>query len=375
MQWLSDLDLILSSVKRFGPWTVLVIVIVLFIRILMDEDRTDIWRARVYKALFKITGKTAQEKSYISKDIRGRLNLARRKMHFGQAVIPRAIDVVWVESGNGETAEVKEGQFVIKLNPSESQERNISTMACALVRRTTLLGIRHLVGQHLQTAIDFNLAKRLIENTGKRAIYDWFVTNEYVPTIESSEESKKESIRITTIDERGLFTRMLLVELNELAQRVYGLEPKPYMASEVMSLVEFLYKICSREHGEEIPLRLVKPHIQTSVILVAKTSKILSTIQPYVENMMLSIQKSISSVYVIVFDKEWLGEQDRELHGKFQKQVDALVSEYKRMPLVELDFDVKYTCRLADGGSRSARCIRYRIQNGNRMGNRNETAA
>ena len=63
---------------------VVLALIIVFLRILMDEDRSALWRGRVSLAIYKATGKRNAEKDYIANDIRGRLNLARRGMHFGK---------------------------------------------------------------------------------------------------------------------------------------------------------------------------------------------------------------------------------------------------------------------------------------------------
>jgi hypothetical protein len=154
-------DILVELAKQYGIWLVLVAVIVYLLRILSDEDKSAVWRARLYKLEFQLTGKREKEKKFISNDVKGRLNLARRDMHFGQSILPRAVDVVWVHNGAPGAYDLKEGEFVVKLDSSERQEKNIATLATLLVEKTTLQGIRHSVEKPIQVAVDMNLESQL----------------------------------------------------------------------------------------------------------------------------------------------------------------------------------------------------------------------
>ena len=126
------LETLIKLVTKYGVWGFLLIfggIIVYLLRVILDEDRSDAWRARIYKAIYKISGKSEAEKKYIENDISSRINLARRNMPFGKEYLPKAIKVEWFESAEGETAQIKEDEIVVRLDPAESQEKNYST-AC-----------------------------------------------------------------------------------------------------------------------------------------------------------------------------------------------------------------------------------------------------
>jgi hypothetical protein len=345
--------------QRFGPWAVVALLGWLFLRVLLDEDRTALLRARVHKLAFAISGRRDQEKLYISNDVKGRLNTARRVMHFGTDILPRAIDVPWAETGEGGSADVKEGEFVVKLDPSASQPHNISLLALAVVRRTTLTGIRHSVEPGLKAAIDYNLARELLKSVGNKAALDWFLSQHYQPIMAADNAARSRNEQIVTIDERGLFTRLLLVEMEAFAREVHGKPPRPYMAGEIEGLVDFLYKICSREVGQEVPLSYERAFIRIGVIIVAKTAKLLRGLDPYITAMNIHLEHRVNSIYVMVFDKEWLGEVDPRAYDQWERQFRDLKQVMETATPARKHFDVTYTCLDKEGNRRRARFMRF----------------
>lgn len=357
-----NVETLIVLIRDHGIWGLLLGVIgvtVYLLKILLDEDHAAVFRAKFYKLAYKCTGRIDQEKKYIANDIKGSLNRARREMHFGVDVIPKAIDVSWVEGASGTTYDVKEGEFVIRLDPSKKQAENICRMATALVKRTTLSGIRHLVEKPLETAIDLNLVRELLKTTGNLQALDWFLDNEYSPVASTNDATINRNKQIVTIDERGLFTRLLLVELESFAREMVGRPPRPYMAGEIEGLVEFLYELCSKQLNQDVPLRYHRAFIQIGVIIVAKTAKLLRGIEPYLEAMQINLEKESSSIYVLVSDKEWLGETNPQAHAKFEDQVAKLQREIGRQTVASKKGDYSYTCLDQFGNRRKNRCIRY----------------
>src|SRR6266478_356242 len=202
-----------------GAWGLTLIALFLIFILILDEDRAAIWRGRLYKGVFQITGQIQAEKRYISNDIKGRLNKARRAHYFGKALLPRAVDIIWVEGGAGAVNEIREGEFVVRLDPSREQEKNIALLASSIVKRTTLVGIRHSVEEPLQLAIDLNLIKCLLSQIRNKSALDYFFAQEYAPQLSQNAAAKVWNDQIAVLDERGMFTRILLVELDDFAKR------------------------------------------------------------------------------------------------------------------------------------------------------------
>ena len=356
---MKNVAILFDLLRGYGPLVVTVVICWQLLKILLDEDRSAVFRAKFYKLAYRCTGRVDQEKQYISNDIKGKLNLARRGIHFGDEVLPKAIEVSWVEEASGTTHDVKEGEFVIRLDPSKNQAENICRMATALVKRTTLSGIRHSVEDPLETAIDLNLVREMLKTAGNPQALDWFVANEYQPVVSTDDATTRRNEQIVTIDERGLFTRLLLVELESFSKEMVGRAPKPYMAKDIEGLVEFLYQLCSRKPQQEIPLKYHRAFIRIGVIIVAKTAKLLESIKPYLKAMQIQLKEKSTSIYVLAFEKEFLEKTDPETYAEFKNQIDKLSREMDRQTVASKKDDYSYTCVDQSGKHRKARCIRY----------------
>jgi len=355
------MDWIIGLAKDYGLWVLAIAIILYLIRVLLDEDKSALWRGRLYKAAFKLSGQRDKEKKYISNDVKAKLNLARRAMHFGSIILPRAVDVVWVDNTNPSASDIKEGEFVVRLDSSASQQKNIVSLATLLVHKTTLQGIRHSVERPIQVAIDMNLVKNLIRELGAKQVLDWFLSNEYQPAVNADKDCKHRNEQLLAIDERGLFTRLLLVELDEFSKRVYGMAPKGVMASEIAGLIDFLHTIVTKQAQQNVPLQFARTYFRIGMILVARTNKILVTgVGPYVFAMNTSLKANLETVYVLIFDKDWLGEIDSVALDDFNSKVLALEKEINTKTVAIKDFSLDFQFIDQHSNRRRATCIRYK---------------
>lgn len=352
--------------KAYGVGAVLVavaiIIIVFLLRVILNEESSSKWRARVNLVLYQISKKREYEKKYISNDINSKVNQARKKLNYSTEILPEGVRVDWIPGGSGATYDIKEGEFVVCLDPSECQESNIVRLTNAVVKRTTLIGIRSLMQVPLADAIDLNLVRNVLVLINNRHITDWYFTNEYLPKVNASQQLKDNDRVIHEIDERGLFTRLLLVELADFSRRVHGLVPRPFMTGEIDGLVKFLYSIATKKVGQDVPLEYITAYIRIAVLLVADTSKILSDgLNPYLECIAINVQKRVNSIHVIIWDKTQLGSYDSRAFAEFQsktKELDKSITSHSQVQRVS---ELYYTTVDSYGKTRKAKCIRYQV--------------
>jgi hypothetical protein len=128
------------------------------------------------------------------------------------------------------------------------------------------------------------------------------------------------------------------------------------MAGEIEELVDYLYRLSNRE---EVPMEFHRAFIRFSAIRVAKTWKINRTIAPYIKAMQVGLGKDVFSIYVLIFDKGWLGAVNPAALEQFEKQIRRLEAEIETGTEAVRDFDVEYTAIDERGKPRRCRCIRY----------------
>lgn len=353
--------------QKYGVGPLIIVLLILLvwelIRIVIDEDKSAIWRARFYLVLYKLRHHRKDEKKYIANDIKGKINLARRKLHHGKAIIPQAVSIEWVEEEGPLTYEIKEGEFVVRLKEGEEQEKNIVDLSMIIVQKTTLLGIRHVMEQPLKVSVDFCLVQSILKTIGHKEALAWFFSNKFAPLMDQEPDIKEAYKKISNIDERGLFTRMLLMELEEFADKILGKEPRLYMVGEIEGLVDFIYRIVTKQFGQDVPLQYNRAYIRIGVVLVAKTSRILEKgIEPYVKAMSLNAQKGLNTIYVICYDKDVLSHVDPIAYESFQLILKDLDTELLKTTTISKEFSLQYTFVDQNGHIRKAICSRYIVK-------------
>jgi len=356
----SNIAGLMQIIIDYGIITSIIVILIFIIGLLIFNPLlSEKIRAYSFLLLYKLSGKTEHEKKFIKGHIRSSLNLARLKLHKHVSFLPELADIEWIKNENGNISDITERKFIIKLDPSKDQAKNIVLMAEAIVRRTTLNGIRYSVSKPLEDAIDGNLVKNLLISTNNKNIYDWYIRNDYKDLIERSHEHQTRNSQITEMDERGLFTRILLVELEDFSKEVFGLAPKPYIADQIEKLVEFVYDIATKKYDEDAPLTLKRVNITIGVVIVAKTDKILESIIPYFDAFKYHLQNGFKSIYLLAFDKEWLGERDIKKYRVFLSQIENLTKKIEKELTCYKYFEEKYKCRDINGDIRNATCLRY----------------
>jgi len=210
------LDTLIDRGPAIGGLILLVGVVVYLLRTLLDEDRSAVFRGRAYKALLAVSKRRDHEKKYLSNDLRGRLNLARRDLHYGRQILPQAVKIEWIDGTSSETYDLSDNEFVIRLDPSQHQAHNIVRMAEAMTRRTSLTGLHSVIEKPLRDALHCNLVRKLLTAIGNQQALDVFFP-ETMPAPGIDLQFDTWNTRVVEIDNQGLYERLLLVELEDLA--------------------------------------------------------------------------------------------------------------------------------------------------------------
>jgi hypothetical protein len=182
---------------------------------------------------------------------------------------------------------------------------------------------------------------------------------EYTPKIEQDEKLKNWNSKIVAIDERGLFTRLLLVELDRYGVKIAGIPRSSEMETEIRGLIEFLYRIATKNYGENAPLDYITKNIKIGILIVGETSKILLSIDPYIKAFIHRLNKQVESIYVLSFSKDFLKERDEESEKVFEEMRTYLQKKIESDFKVEKDFELKYLCYDVKGRKREAKCVHY----------------
>jgi len=337
-----------------GICLVLFIALLWALRVILDEDKSSLWRSRFYKAILQISRKKCHEKKYLSNEIMARLNLARRDIHYGSESLPRISSIEWVDGELNQTYNISDGEYIVRLDPSEDQHKNVVRMTEAVVRHTALTGIRHLVHGPISDSIDLTMIKKILSLSGNRRSIDYFFQEIY-PTEGKDPSFDEWNKQVVRIDEYGLFERLMIVELEDFARRVHGMAPRPYMIGNVEYFVKWLHKIATKQEGEEVPLEYFRTHISVGLVLVAKTATIRqSGIDRYLEAVEIYIQSGADTVYVIIWDRPNLSDW-----WSYKRVCESLVDAIPKKTVLQHHFTHEYEYVDVEGKKRTGAISRF----------------
>jgi len=353
-----DIAKLYEFLQKYGIDGVIILILFLVlisaIRIILDEDKSSLWRSRFYKILFYISNKQSHEKKYLSNDIKGKLNLARRNIHYGTDTIPQLNSIEWVEGGMADSYEMSDDEYVIRLDPAKCQHENIVRMAETVVKHTALIGVRHLVSRPIADSIDFTMTKKLLTHAGNKRAVDHFYSSVYSAGASNPDFSEWNK-RIVRIDEYGLFERLMIVELESFARSVYGMAPRSYMVGNVEYFVKWLYRIATRKEREDVPLNYYKTHISVGLVLVAKVATLRDEgTAPYLAAVNIHLTKGARTIYLIMWDRPSLTDW-----RSYKKLCNNLVREIKINSVLDHHFTDHYEYVDSEGNKQSGSISRF----------------
>lgn len=356
---------IFEFAAKHGFFALIILILVLtvwfLIVTLLERDKADLFRARLYQIVFHFTGKPQHERRFIENDVRGRINRSRKAIHRGRGKPQKAVDVEWVADTRPHSFDLNDGEFVVRLDPARDQTDNIIAMTEVVVKRTCLTGVRHLTPPGLELAIDFTMIKKLLAASAQTNILDRFFSEHYRPLEAQDTEFRKWNTRVAPIDEQGLFERLLMVELNDFAREVIGLPPRPYMVDEIERMVEWVFGIATKKEGKDVPLEYLRPHVRVAAVLVAKTDKMLSEgIGPYQRAAEINLfERKVHTLYLITWDKMHLSLRRGGGAKRYLRLCKALQSCLATQSGVYLDFREIYSYVDPNGYSRQGEISRF----------------
>jgi hypothetical protein len=349
----------INLLKYWYVFVVLIFLVFIFdlLRLLLDEDKSAIFRASIYKVLLQVRGKKEDEKKYIINDINGRINLARRKLNYNNALMPKLVKIEWIddETKNKDTYDLSEDQFVVKVSSNKSQDENIIDITYAVTKRTALNGVRHILSNNrpFENAIDNVFVEKMLRKIGLPIVLDKYYSNYLEPCL-GEPENKKYYNNLKSIDDIGTFIRVFMVEVEDFSKRVLGREYRPLLLGEIESFLPFLLDINPDKTPFGVDLDYIKAFFKVTMVLI-RAEKIKSVgIGNYLEAVDIGLRRGANSIYIVYFER-----RDNARNEVFHNYIKALLEEIAMRPTLEQKYDEQYEVYNSEGKKRLARCVRY----------------
>lgn len=257
------------------------------------SERLAGWLAK----LISWTGKKA-EKTATAMSIQGKVNSFVYSINTEvEELLPYGLKIKWVSPEINEQSFIKKNKVIILLSHHKNQDKNLSKATVLYINKALIPEARPHLNTKLCKAIDLMMTKKALYSfIEARSSFNYFITRILRPKIEEDQCIKEFCTVIDTLDERSLFTRVLLRELKELGYRRAGITETGDTVFETGEFTKFLTEIAKKEQGEDVPLTFSRKYIKVAIILVARPE--VNTPSRFIRMIKEKIKQSINVIYI-----------------------------------------------------------------------------
>lgn len=294
-------DFLCKFIEKGGlAWTLLLVAIIAIAWLLAHPQVVKEWNVQISMWIAAIHPK--KRKKAFEKRLNLTIDSAKTKFNdsappYMKKFLPYDLKVEWVDEK--ETMEtVTRNKQVIVYVPTYKNE--LSQAVCVLHNYCTngfANKAKVYMPQEACKASDLVVTQKLTQYAG-HSVYDYF-NREYLPELLSTDKTLKTMFgMLQKVDRDGLFIPVLLNEIDKYSSKLYPAVPTGDVAKIIVHLMDFIYKIVSRDPGENVPLTFCEDEIKIKIILAV--SDVSYNIDPLVRDAENALQEQkVNTVYVL----------------------------------------------------------------------------
>ncbi|MCI0530331.1 MAG: hypothetical protein L0Y74_00025 [candidate division Zixibacteria bacterium] len=302
--------------------------------LLINPDKFERWMAIVYKGFYFLSSnipriKRKVDRLVVATSIQDSVNgICDQVDKQAPGALPHALKIEWVQSESPESF-IKEGKVIVRLKHYENQDKNIVNSTLMYLKVGLLPRSRSYLDKSLRKSCEFKLATQVFSTKRETGAYDYFFEKELGPAIAEDLNLKRDLQLLEDIDAVGYFTRVFLIEVKEVGQKLLGTVPTPAVQQELRNFAKFLQTIANKAVSENVPLAFNGQKVKTAVVLVAKKEKIdLYGIDPYVAMISKLAREGYESIYVSGWGEEYV-KKVIEIKNTIQENLVKVIRRYE----------------------------------------------
>jgi hypothetical protein len=235
------------------------------------------------------------------------------------------------------------------MRPSENEDRNFVKAALAYTSMALLSSMRRHIDLCVLRATDMKITHKLVQAAKGQAAANLLMQEIIEPQVSRDPDLGSGLGTLSLLDEKGMFTRIMLQEFSALPRRIRTDMPDPEVRDETRRFVRhFLDSVARKERGEEIELLFVEKSIRVGILLVAQTETYRRMgLNAYQWRIMDDFRRGADVVYLCAL-------------GENVELVKTLLSLHKRNPSLRIENSGVYKARMPDGTTARAICAGLR---------------
>ncbi len=214
------------------------------------------------------------------------------------------IRINWADGVDTE-ARLDRGEVVVFMQRADHKDANVANALLAYLPRAVAPRARRYVHKDTMRAADLTLAKGLLADIEGHDALQALFSAHVDPAVAQSEVLRNRLEHMDDVDVHGWLTRILLVELKRLADKVYPGGVTPAILHEAEHFVDWLHKLAIREHGSAAERLLFEGrYLRVAIVFVAQRQRLeMHGTDPYRKTAKRYLyQGNVDAVYLLARD-------------------------------------------------------------------------
>jgi small subunit ribosomal protein S1 len=268
------------------PWSITGIIFILLIIIFLNPEKAQIWSSWVAK-WFASTNNFFARRT-ISGKIEGTVNQFSKTFDKeSPGIMPYSLKIEWVRDIDKDALLQQEGIVVVRLGyHHEDLEKALALSMLTFCSKALIPISRPYLSKNLLRSVDLITTKKMLSQSNAKGSVDYLLSDIMRPEMDIDSELANKCKVVEILDERGLLSRVLLRELQELGHNLYPNTPDELSVIESEEFLAFLAQIANKAHDEDVDLSFTKSWIRVAFLLVARPQVIASRgFSPYLQRL------------------------------------------------------------------------------------------
>jgi len=212
--------------------------------------------------------------------------------------LPHAMKIEWVKEKDP-TAFVRDDCVVVRLRADTNDDASFVNSTMLYLSRGLLPESRIYSPPEVVQALDFTMFRKLAVQSQRHQTLNYFFENVYKQAVYAAPQVEPYMSSFQSMDDAGIFTRLLLRELSDLGTVLRLRAPDQLIRDEVAGFAHFVATIAEKEPGEDVELTFDGKNIRTGVVLVAREEVISDYgTSPHESRLSEKVARGSRSVYI-----------------------------------------------------------------------------
>lgn len=242
---------------------------------------------------------SVMKKKYIEFNIENRVNeYVDSIKQEANEILPYGINIEWVNRSNVESI-VNNGEIIIRMKKDDQDEKNLVYATMAYISKGLLPQSRSYLDSVVSKSIDLTIGNKIFLKEHMKGSLEIFSKDVLMPEINSHPKIKEYFSTLSSLDNIGLFTRILLREYHDLGRKIFPRPPDMDILTDTEQTLNILTQIAHRKRGENINPTYIGNNIRFSIVFIGREETLMRGVEPFLNHINNCIDKEIYTFYLV----------------------------------------------------------------------------